>query len=51
MKEPVITERLSITANFYGWRLKPFSQLGFSGILWVAEPFNEPEALIEKASG
>jgi hypothetical protein len=51
LKEPVITVRLSITANLWCWGPEVLSQPAFSAILWVAEPLGEPEALIEKESG
>jgi hypothetical protein len=42
LKLPVITVRLSITANLWCWGPEVLSQLGLSGMLWVAEPLGEP---------
>jgi len=46
LKLPVITERLSITANWSGWGRRSGAQLGFLGFLWGPEPLDEPISLL-----
>ena len=45
LKDPVITLRLSITANLWWTSLRCVSQLGFSGMLMLLKPLVEPEGL------
>ena len=42
MKLPVMTVRLSMTANWWCWGPEVLSQLGFSGLLRLSEPLEEP---------
>jgi len=46
LKLPVITVRLSITANWSGWESKPLLQLGFVAVICGYEPFVEPLRLM-----
>ena len=45
LNDPVITLRLSMTANLWWASLRSVSQLGFSGMLMPLKPLVEPEGL------